>query len=222
MHRAGAQMATEPAIAWPSSSSLGVARYTSADACRLPAECDGPPARPPDDRLVRDRLRRRPRGRVPRHGPPRPTGRRGRRDPRQRDDHRRRRGADRRSCLPRHRPVGRAVPRPHRTHLPAAVLGSGRLRRDRHRRHRGVPVRAVQARALPALGGHHRARPVHDAGDRPLGQLLQPGAVRPADDRCRGASRSTAPTASPTTRVRRSRWRPRASTRCSCTSRCPA
>ena len=40
--------------------------------------------------------------------------------------------------------------------------------------------------------------PVRDAGHRALGQLLQPGAVRAADDACRGASRSTAPIASRT------------------------
>ena len=46
----------------------------------------------------------------------------------------------------------------------------------------GVPVHALQAGAVPALGGHRRPGPVRDAGDRPLGQLLQPGAVRVADD----------------------------------------
>ena len=35
--------------------------------------------------------------------------------------------------------------------------------------------------SVPALGGHRRAGPVRDAGSRALGQLLQPGAVRPAD-----------------------------------------
>ena len=33
------------------------------------------------------------------------------------------------------------------------------LRRDHHRDGRRVPVRALQARPVPALGGHRRARP---------------------------------------------------------------
>ena len=46
----------------------------------------------------------------------------------------------------------------------------------------GVPVRPLQEGPVPALGRHRGARAVHDAGHRALGQLLQPGAVRAADD----------------------------------------
>ena len=63
----------------------------------------------------------------------------------------------------------------------------------------GSPVSACPAASSPArspagcytrrwkvdvldVGGHRRARPVRDAGDRPARQLLQPGAVRAADD----------------------------------------
>ena len=63
---------------------------------------------------------------------------------------------------------------------PYAGLGvyGGIVDRDR----RGVPVRALQEGPVPALDRHHRSRPVRHAGDRPLGQLLQPGAVRLTDD----------------------------------------
>ncbi len=125
-------------------------------------------------------------------------------------------------ALPRHRPVGALPERPDQD-LPAAVFRARRLRRHRDRDDRRLRLRALQAGPVPALGGHHRARPVRDAGHRALGQLLQPGAVRAADDRCRGASRSTAPTVSvayacppgsaPTDTLGRS------STRCSCTNR---
>ena len=75
-------------------------------------------------------------------------------------------------------------------------------------------------RLVPALGRHRRARPVRHAGDRPLGELLQPGAVRPADDAAVGHPDRLRP--SPAGRLRRARLlpeRPRASIRCSCTSR---
>ena len=128
------------------------------------------------------------------------------------------RGADRRPALPRHRPMGAVQGRPAQDR-PAPVHRPRGLRRDHHRHGRGVPVRPLQARPVPALGGHRRAGPVRDAGRRALGQLLQPGAVRHAHVAARGASRSTAPTASPRIPAPSSRKpRPR-STRCSCTSR---
>ena len=73
----------------------------------------------------------------------------------------------------------------------------------------GIAVRArrrghLRAEAAPAdlaLGGHHRAGPVHDAGGGTVGQLLQPGAVRPAHDAALGHSPSSAPIGSRTTRV---------------------
>ena len=46
----------------------------------------------------------------------------------------------------------------------------------------GVVVRPPARRQLPALGRHNRAGAIRHAGHRPLGQLLQPGAIRPADD----------------------------------------
>ena len=46
----------------------------------------------------------------------------------------------------------------------------------------GFLYAALQEGPLPALGRHRGARAVHDAGHRALGQLLQPGAVRAADD----------------------------------------
>ncbi len=45
----------------------------------------------------------------------------------------------------------------------------------------GRPVHPLEARPVLALGRHHRAVGVRDAGHRSLGQLLQPGAVRAAD-----------------------------------------
>ena len=38
------------------------------------------------------------------------------------------------------------------------VLRARCLRRDHHRHDRGVPVRPLEARPVPALGGHRRAR----------------------------------------------------------------
>ncbi len=64
--------------------------------------------------------------------------------------------------------------------------------------------------------------PVRDAGHRALGQLLQPGAVRPADDPAVGhPDRLRPPARRTSTRARRSRRRRPASIRCSCTSRSP-
>ena len=42
-------------------------------------------------------------------------------------------------------------------------------------------LRALETPAIPDLGGRGRPRPVHHAGRRSLGELLQPGAVRSAD-----------------------------------------
>ena len=47
---------------------------------------------------------------------------------------------------------------------------------------RRLPVRPLEAPELPAVGRRRRARPVRHAGDRSLGELLQPGALRAADD----------------------------------------
>ena len=58
----------------------------------------------------------------------------------------------------------------------ARHLGRNRRRRDR-RRHRRAPLRASASR----LHGRGRAGAPARPGDRPLGQLLQPGAVRRAD-----------------------------------------
>ena len=76
-------------------------------------------------------------------------------------------------------------------------------------------------RPVPALGGHHRAGPVRDAGHRPLGELLQPGAVRHADDAAVGhPDRLRAPDRGLSVGAESFPSRP-SSTRCSCTSRSP-
>ena len=136
---------------------------------------------PITDRLVRHRLRDRPRRRLHGHGPARPASRRGRRDPRQRDDHRRGRGAHRRAALPRHRPVGAVQGRPAQDR-PAAVLGPRRLRRDRRPGSSRPSCTPATSGSRSCAGRTSSPRPVRDAGDRALGQLLQPGAVRVADD----------------------------------------
>ena len=139
------------------------------------------PPRSVGHRLVRAVLCDRARGGVPAPRLAGPTGGRGPRRRRQRDHRRRGRRADRRSGISRHRPVGALRERPAEDH-PAAVLRPRGVRRDRERHVGGVVVRAATERAVRALGGHHRAVAVRDAGDRPLGQLLQPGALRSADD----------------------------------------
>ena len=75
--------------------------------------------------------------------------------------------------------------------------------------------------SFPHVGRRRRAGPVRDAGHRPLGQLLQPGAVRTADDAAVGHPDRLPPIGSPTTRSRSIPLRRRTSTRCSCTSRSP-
>ena len=93
---------------------------------------------------------------------------------------------------------------------------------DRDHR-RPFAVRPHQARAVLALGGHRRARPVRDAGASRAGGTSSTRSCTGRRRRCRGASRSTAPIGSSSTPVRASSIRPRpagTSTRCSCTSRC--
>ena len=66
-------------------------------------------------------------------------------------------------------------------------LGRDPLRRPRrrlHRRRSGASVRLFMDAVAPGL--------LLAAGDRPLGQLVEPGALRQADRRSRGGSRSTA------------------------------
>ena len=93
------------------------------------------------------------------------------------------------------------VPRDHR--LPAlrrTATGSTRSRSGRAASRSGARCSAARsgwctscgastARAL-AVRRLRRARAVLRAGDRPVGQLVQPGAVRQARPACRGASRS--------------------------------
>ena len=66
-----------------------------------------------------------------------------------------------------------------------------RLGRDPARRARRLARRAPRGlRRLP-LPGRGRARPAARAGDRPHRQLVEPGALRQADDAAVGARRST-------------------------------
>ena len=113
----------------------------------------------------------------------------------------------RRPALPRDRPVvalqGRPADDPpadpartrRRLHV-RRVQRSRRLRRAPDRDDRGLAVPPLEAPVVLALGRRRGAGPVRDAGDRPARELLQPGAVRAADARCRGVSRSSASTAS--------------------------
>ena len=195
-------------------------RYTSADA-RLHPEPDRLHARAADGRLVRDRLRPRSGRRLPAAGPPREAGRRGPGHPRQRDDHRRHRGADRRARLPRDRPVGALYKNdPVKVFLPPysglGVYGgiiTGTIAAYLYTRYKKAPF--LRWADIVAPG------PVRDAGDRPLGQLLQPGAVRVADDAAVGHPDRMRPPHRATSRAPSTRSRPPASTRCSCTSRSP-
>ena len=92
----------------------------------------------------------------------------------------RRRRDRRRAPLPRHHELERGA-RPlvgavRRLAGRARRLGRDPLRRARRRVGR-PPLGAERA----ALHGRRRARPPARAGDRPLGQLVQPGALRQAD-----------------------------------------
>ena len=116
------------------------------------------PARPAAHRLVWARLRGRPRRRLLRPGPAGAARRRGPRARRQRDHHRRDRGADRRPAVPRHRPVGALRGRPDQDH-PAALLGPGRLRRDRDRAPSRPGVRPATAACRSRAGPTSSPRP---------------------------------------------------------------
>ena len=154
------------------------------------------------------------------HGPAGAPGRRGRRDPRQRDDHRGGRGADRRSAY--HVIDQWALYQDDLLKIvlpPYSGLGvyggivTGTVAAFLYARCKRVPF--LRWADIVAPGA------VRDAGHRPLGQLLQPGAVRPADDAAVGHPDRLRP---PDRRLpvrSASRSRRRASTRCSCTSRCP-
>ena len=100
----------------------------------------------------------------------------------------------RRPALPRQPPTsrptsarGRPPARPHDLGGRPRHLGRGRARRGR-RLDRLPPLRRAAAVLRRRGGARHR----RGAGDRPAGQLLQPGAVRQPRPRCRGAWRSTA------------------------------
>ncbi len=84
----------------------------------------------------------------------------------------------------------RAIKEPYRgpVHLGRRARHLGRGRARRRRRLAGLP----QARPVAERGRRHgRARHRLRPGHRPLGQLVQPGAVRRRPPRCRGAWRST-------------------------------
>ena len=105
-------------------------------------------------------------------------------------------------CHLRRRPVGRAV-RPHRRsalprhHRLAEVLRRGRRRSGRGpahlgrrpghlgcgraRRRRCVDCMPPPGHSVAGLRRRHRAGNHSRAGDRPTGELLQPGALRPRD-----------------------------------------
>ena len=102
--------------------------------------------------------------------------------------------------------------------IPQDLEGRSRHPRRAPARHSGRAVlRRRREGHLDADGRHVRgAGDPARTGDRPMGQLLQPGAVRPADRPAVGAARSTTPTA----RVLRESA-PR-SIRRSCTNRCGA
>ena len=181
-----------------------------------------PPARVDQHLLVRGRLCRGPRGDLRGRGA-RGAAARPRPEPHpQRHDHGRRGGADRRPAVPRHRPVA-AVQGRSAQDRPAAVQRPGRLRGDRHRDGGGDPLRPLEAPPFWTWADVVAPGGVRDAGHRPLGELLQPGALRAADepavghrDRLRppGRRRGAVPAGSARRHGRR-----RTSTRCSCTSR---
>ena len=119
----------------------------------------------------------------------------------------------RRAALPRRSPT------PTTTSAPGKNLTSRSLDRDLGGRHRDLrrPPRRRRRRLhrlpldrppVPDLRRRRRARPAARAGHRPLRQLVQPRALRPARPTCRGASRSTV-------RQRGVPRRPRATARCS-------
>ncbi len=89
-------------------------------------------------------------------------------------------GPHRRPPLPRHRPVGPLQGRPPGDR-PAALQRPRGLRGDRDRLRGRGPLRPLEAPAGPDLGRRGRPRNPDDAGDRPLGHLLQP-ALRAAHE----------------------------------------
>ena len=184
------------------------------------------------DPLVRHLLRRRAGRRLPR---PRPRGaapRPGPRDRRQRPDHRRDRRAHRRPALPRHRPVGGLRGRPDQGD-PAGRPPARRLVRvlglHRARRAGGIITGTIAAwfltrrwkRSRSGAGPTSSRRRCSSCRRSAARQLLQPGAVRPADDAAVGDRDRLRPPGRRVPLRRRSRWRRPTSTRCSCTSRCP-
>ena len=64
----------------------------------------------------------------------------------------------------------------------AGFSGLGVYGGPAHRHDRRLAVRPLEAAVVLALGRRRGAGPLRDAGDRAVRQLLQPGAVRAADD----------------------------------------
>ena len=99
----------------------------------------------------------------------------------------------------------------------------GRLGRHRRRRPRRRVGRPPRRRERLRVHGRGRARPPARAGDRPLGQLLQPGALREADRPALGESRSRSRTGRARTRSSRPSTRPSSTSRsgaCSASASC--
>ena len=160
----------------------GPARPLHSADVRLPPDPIAFQLGPLPDRLVRHRLRDRARGRVLRPGPPGPQ----------------RAGEDPElvgngmiivaiaaliggRAVPRHRPVARST-RTTRSRSSCRRTRAWRLRRDHHRHARRCWY--TRCKQVPFWRWADIVAPgaVRDAGHRPLGQLLQPGAVRAADD----------------------------------------
>ena len=126
-------------------------------------------------------------------------------DHRQRPDHHRGRRADRRPAVPRDRPVAAVRERPPEDH-PAAVQRPRRLRRGRHRRDRRI-VYLAGASASPFWRWADIVAPgifVMQAVGR-WGNFFNQELYGPPTNAAVGHRRSTAPTASSSTRARRSR-----------------
>jgi len=197
----------------------GGPRATLPGDARPHSESHRHPDRPACRALVRNRICRRPWGRVlapPSRGalPWAGSG-----AGLQRHAGCRHRCAYRWAALPRHRPVA-ALQERSAFHRPAALLGPRRLWGPADRNACRRCLCPLEAAFVGCLGGHRCAEPVPDAGDRALGQFLQPGAVFHGESPFSAAIARRAIRAPPTW----PRRRPTGSTssRCSCTSRCPA